>query len=234
MGISPNEGLKLNLGSGPNLLLDGWMNIDITDMTPYIAYLVHAPDDFSEAGMKRMPPRQRDLSQRLKHGEPVKFLQHDLRKPFPFPDRSVHLIYAGQLIEHFTPHEGLRFLRECHRVMKCGALMRLSTPDLDKLLLAYKDRQMNLFDGDQPAEYRGKIQATKLGYMLFGSLGDQSEYGGHKMIYNFDSLREILVQAGFCPVALKRMECGVSQSPILQREIHEEHGSHSLFVEVMV
>jgi len=224
--------LKLNLGSGPNLLLDGWTNIDIVDMTPYIRYLIYAPDDFSEAGMKGMPLRQRELSQRLKRGDPIKFLEHDLRNPFPFPDRSVDLIYAGQLIEHFTPHEGLGFLRECWRVMNWRALMRLSTPDMDKLFLAYKNQQMGLFDGDQPAEYRGKTQATKLGYMLFGSLGDQREYAGHKMIYNFESLKETLVQAGFDPAALKSMECGDSQSPILQREMYEEHGRHSLFVEV--
>ena len=226
MGTSTDEGgLKLNLGSGPNLLLDGWINIDIIDMTPRIKALIHMP-------VEGMVPREREISQRLKRGEHMRFLQYDLRKRFPFSERSVDLIYAGQLIEHFTPHEGLAFLRECWRVMKGAALMRLSTPDLDKLLLTYKDRQMELFDGDQPAEYGKKTEATKLGYMLFGSLGDQREYAGHKMIYNFESLQEILVQAGFDPAAVKHMECGVSQSPVLQREMYEEHGSHSLFVEV--
>ena len=228
----------LNLGCGPILFPSTaeveWINIDKEDMTSYLTYLIHAPDDWSGAGMKRMPEHQRQLSLRVK-SEPVKLVQRDLRERFPFQDGYADLVYAGQLIEHFTPHEASGFLRECLRVMKPNALMRLSTPDLDILLKAYREGKMSLFDGDQPAEYRETVcEALKFGYLVFGSLGDQQEYAGHKIIFNFESLKYFIVKAGFEPAKVRRMECGLSQSPAMQRGMYEypEHAGHSLFVEV--
>lgn len=228
--------IGLNLGCGPLFIPSTveveWVNFDKEDMTGYLRYLLHVPDDWSEAGMQKMPPHQKQLSLRVKSGEPVKLVQRDLRERFPFQDSSVDLIYAGQLIEHFTPVEARKFLQECRRVMKPGALLRLSTPDLDKLLAAYREGKMGMFDRDQPIDYRMcPSQSMKLGWMVFGSLGIEPEYHGHKMIYNFESLTVTLTVAGFSMEAIKCMECGISQLPVLQKEMHEEHAGHSLFIE---
>ena len=229
----------LNLGCGPILFPSTaeveWINIDKEDMTSYLTYLIHAPDDWSGAGMKRMPNHQRQLSLRVKI-EPVKLIQRDLRERFPFQDGYADLVYCGQVIEHFTPVEARTFLQECRRVMKQGALLRLSTPDLDKLLAAYTEGKMGKFDEDQPLDYHlASTQSIKLGWLIFGSLGTGREYQGHKMIYNFDSLREALTAAGFEPTLVRRMECGLSQNPAMQRGMYEypEHAGHSLFVEVV-
>jgi len=229
----------LNLGCGPNLFTSSgeveWVNVDKEDMNFYVRCLLQVPDDWSETGMRRMPPHQRQIALQMQAGAEVKLTQRDLRQRFPFPDGYADLVYAGQLIEHFTPVEARKFLQECRRAMKPGALLRLSTPDMDKLLAAYAEGQMGRFDQDQPDTYkRASTQSMKLGWMIFGSLGVEPEYQGHKMIYNFDSLKEILAVAGFEPAKVRRVECGVSQSPAMQRGVYEppEHAGHSLFVEV--
>lgn len=61
----------------------------------------------------------------------------DLRKPLPYAEDSVDAIFHEHFIEHLTKNEAERFLRECYRVLKPGAAMRIGWPDLHKLLRAY-------------------------------------------------------------------------------------------------
>ena len=55
----------------------------------------------------------------------------DCRKPLPFKDSSIDGIFSEEMIEHISKSDGLRMLSECWRVMKPGATIRLTTPDLD-------------------------------------------------------------------------------------------------------
>ncbi len=56
-------------------------------------------------------------------------IRHDLREPIPLPDKSVERM----LSEHFLEHMEIRyidiFLRECHRLLKHGEMMRIAVPD---------------------------------------------------------------------------------------------------------
>ncbi len=54
----------------------------------------------------------------------------DCRKALPFNESSVDGIFCEEMIEHISKSDGLRFLRDCWRVMKPGAAIRLTTPDL--------------------------------------------------------------------------------------------------------
>ena len=55
----------------------------------------------------------------------------DCRRPLPFEDTSVDGIFCEEMIEHIARPDGVRLLRECWRVLKPGAVIRLTTPDLD-------------------------------------------------------------------------------------------------------
>jgi SAM-dependent methyltransferase len=56
----------------------------------------------------------------------------DAAARFPFPEGSIHFIYAEQVIEHLDYQDGLGMLRECHRVLAPGGKVRIATPDLLK------------------------------------------------------------------------------------------------------
>jgi predicted SAM-dependent methyltransferase len=71
----------------------------------------------------------------LLEGDDIKNL--DLREPLPYKDKSVDAIFHEHFIEHLTKDEAQAFLRECYRVLKPGAAMRIGWPDLQKLLRAY-------------------------------------------------------------------------------------------------
>src|SRR5690606_26881185 len=52
------------------------------------------------------------------------------REPFRFPDASFDAANCYHILEHLTPEEGERFIREVYRVLKPGAVYRVSVPDL--------------------------------------------------------------------------------------------------------
>ncbi len=150
-------------------------------------------------------------------------LQHDVTSGIPYPDNSVALIYHSDLIEHFSYHEAISFLKECYRVLKPRGLMRVCTPDFESIMQKYAQGQMSDFNSIQPDEY-SKVDSSmlKLSMVVFGSLGStQSNYQGHQMLYDFAGLTEILELVGF--VDVKRMPIDVSQSPwMCNKDVHRD------------
>ena len=55
----------------------------------------------------------------------------DIRRPLPYLDGTVDGIRAEHVCEHISGPEFLRFLDECHRILKVGGALRLCMPVLD-------------------------------------------------------------------------------------------------------
>lgn len=74
----------------------------------------------------------------LDHQPTAPEIRHfDIRDRLPFADGSVDAVYASHLLEHLDGDEGVRFLRECLRVLTPGGVMRLVVPDLEALCRSY-------------------------------------------------------------------------------------------------
>ena len=67
----------------------------------------------------------------------VHYVQSIARLP-QFKDGSVDLIYASHCLEHFGYVQTKSVLEEWFRVLKNGAVLRLSVPDFDKLVEMYR------------------------------------------------------------------------------------------------
>ncbi len=61
----------------------------------------------------------------------------DARKPLPFDDASVDVIYHSHLLEHLGRVEAHRFVLECFRILRPGGTMRVVVPDLEGIARAY-------------------------------------------------------------------------------------------------
>ena len=60
--------------------------------------------------------------------DPIKV---QIGRKLPLPDRSFDAAYALHVFEHHHDHEVVPSLRELHRVLKPGATLRISTPDVE-------------------------------------------------------------------------------------------------------
>jgi predicted SAM-dependent methyltransferase len=63
--------------------------------------------------------------------------QHDARQRLPFPDATFDVVYHSHVLEHFEASNGARLLRECHRVLRQGGIIRVAVPDLERIAQLY-------------------------------------------------------------------------------------------------
>ena len=101
----------------------------------------------------------------------------------PFENDSVDIIYASHVIEYFNRTELAEMLDEWKRVLKPGAILRVAVPDFEalaKLYVAENDFTLDNLVGP-----------------LFGQMpmGKQTIY--HRTVYDFVSLKKVLLESGF-------------------------------------
>jgi predicted SAM-dependent methyltransferase len=55
----------------------------------------------------------------------------DITAPLPFVNDCVDAIFLEEVVEHIPVEAARRLLGECHRILRPGGVLRLTTPDLD-------------------------------------------------------------------------------------------------------
>lgn len=75
-------------------------------------------------------------------------MAHDLRQGIPFADETFDLVYHSHVLEHFSDQNGVRFLRECARVLKPGGVIRVAVPDLEQIARLYLQALERAVAGD--------------------------------------------------------------------------------------
>jgi predicted SAM-dependent methyltransferase len=137
----------------------------------------------------------------------------NVNRRFRWPTDSIDAIYAGELLEHFTPDHGEHFLRECHRVLKPGGTIRIRVPDNARFWANY----LQEYDA-MKARARGewRLDHTRWIQMFFHDicvrrtvLRSMGHY--HKWMYDEISLIKTLERVGFESIA--RMEYLDSRIP---------------------
>jgi SAM-dependent methyltransferase len=164
-------GIKINIGCGDGWRHEGWVGLDYDGVAPY----------FNNDG---------------KRGFDVNW---DLRRGLPFRDKSVKIIFASHVLEHFTYLESGRILKECHRVLEQSGYIRIVVPDLDLYLGNFLARDESFFRDARIAggQWRGNIVDS----FLMNFYSDPSYNGTcHKYAYNLENLRFRLESCGFSRV----------------------------------
>jgi len=120
----------------------------------------------------------------------------DVRRGLPFS--GVATIYAEHFLEHLALDDGLAFLAECRRVLLPDGVLRLSTPNLDWVMLTHYRGPGALPDDAREDCFR--INRAFHGW-------------GHQFLYNATTLESVLAAAGFARA--DRCSYGRSERPEL-------------------
>jgi predicted SAM-dependent methyltransferase len=110
----------------------------------------------------------------------------DVRQGLPFAD--VASIYAEHFLEHLSLDEGLRFLKECRRVLRADGALRLSTPNLDWVMLTH-------YRGPTSPEADARTDCLRLNRAFHA--------WGHQFLYNRAMLVAALRSAGFAETVFR-------------------------------
>lgn len=142
----------------------------------------------------------------------------DLARPLPFADATFAFVFGEHVIEHLSEDVGTRLLAEVRRVLRPGGVARLTTPDLQKIIAIYEDRNPVIGRTEYAAfldSETGKRHARPC--QIFN---DYMRLWGHQWIYDEDDLSSRLLEAGF--VTVTRHETG--ESPHAPLQSIERHG----------
>jgi predicted SAM-dependent methyltransferase len=142
----------------------------------------------------------------------------DLMRRLPLPDASFSYVFGEHVIEHLPEQAALDLMRELHRVLRPEGVLRLTTPDLNKLIAIYEDRNP-VIDRESYTRWLGELTG-KPRQRPCQVLNDYLRMWGHQHIYDEDDLRARLLEAGFSDV--RRVEPGESPKEALRGL--ERHG----------
>jgi predicted SAM-dependent methyltransferase len=71
------------------------------------------------------------------HSSDPHVVRVNLLRGLPYPDASFEAVYSSHVMEHFSRETAARLLREMHRVLKPGGIVRVVVPDLEQSCREY-------------------------------------------------------------------------------------------------
>ena len=138
-------------------------------------------------------------------------LRLDLREPMPFPENSCAMVHSEHFLEHLSyPHDAMRFLTECFRVLHPGGIFRIGVPDSEWPIRAYArdPYYVEWFDYVRRTWPKSDWISTDMECVNYSFRQDEE----HKFGYDFESLKRNLATVGSTDI--KRVEF----DPLLDNE----------------
>jgi predicted SAM-dependent methyltransferase len=62
---------------------------------------------------------------------------HNLLEGIPFEAQSMDVVYHSHVLEHFSKTDGIKFIKECYRVLKPQGVIRIAVPNLEMIAKEY-------------------------------------------------------------------------------------------------
>ncbi|MEW6600678.1 MAG: glycosyltransferase [Nitrospirota bacterium] len=112
----------------------------------------------------------------------------DISRLERFRENSAAVIYACHILEHFANDEVLPVLRRWHEVLEPGGEIRISVPDIDRIVEIYSKNNKHFLTPPN----------TPWIGLIYG--GQTDPYDFHKTGFNFTYLKYLMEQAGFTDI----------------------------------
>jgi predicted SAM-dependent methyltransferase len=131
----------------------------------------------------------------------------DLRYGLPVEDGSVQAIYSEHLVEHMPVEAGVRMYQEWRRAIAPSGVVRIATPDLERLITDYRGDWRARHEWIHWPEYSFIDSPVRM-------INVAMRAWGHEYLYDFEELAFRLGAAGFGDV--RRLSIGESEDPTLR------------------
>lgn len=143
----------------------------------------------------------------------------DVRHGLPLPSDSIQYIASMHALVELPYLDVVPAIRELHRILEPGGVLRLGLPDLDRAIAAYVagDRAYFSIPDDEIASLDGKFVVQ------------MTWYGTNLMMFTFDVVRELLERGGFHEV--RRAAYRETTSPYPEIVELDNRPKESFFVE---
>jgi predicted SAM-dependent methyltransferase len=181
LGIIENsKNVKLHLGCGTQYK-SGWINIDSKG--------VELPGSH----------------------ETIVDIEWNLVKTLPIHDESVDFIFHDDFFEHLTYNEGPQLLKDHYNSLKIGGVLRVNQPDLEKIIKGYIEnvnpdeitiKGIPYWEHYKNASYL-RNRGERINYAF-------RKFGEHKFLYDYESMKQRLIDAGFSENNIKRVKATIS------------------------
>jgi predicted SAM-dependent methyltransferase len=148
----------------------------------------------------------------------------DVTRGLPLEDSSLDGVFSEGFIEHIPLADGDQVLAECYRVLKPGGTLRVCTPDAEVYLTGYT---AVLAGGATPLP-RAEADRYRDLYTPVMSVNRVFTQFGHRFIYDYATMRELLDRHGFTDIT--KSAFGEGRDPKLIRDT-ERRQPGALYVE---
>ena len=152
----------------------------------------------------------------------------DATKPWPVPSDSVSVVWADNMIEHVPLPLGRRILSHAFRALVPGGVIRIATPDVERVALQYLENGELARAGMERNRERGRDLEHPV-ELLRVVFNESKHYLGY--LYDFSALANELEAAGF---QVQRCEAGESDHLDLRgvdSRLHPAEAATTLIVE---
>jgi predicted SAM-dependent methyltransferase len=192
--------VMINLGSGLQHA-PGWVNYD-RSRAVFIARsrLLRATVRFAHAAgvTSRSVPLRWPRETRV----------HDVTKGLPHQSASVDIVYSSHFLEHLTRDAANELLHEIFRVLRPQGWIRLVVPDIQTLARAYVTGDRDYFQNDEPTIADAFLESLKMRHAQprgrpferFARRLLMTDEGGHRWMYDADSLAYRMRESGFVDI----------------------------------
>jgi predicted SAM-dependent methyltransferase len=118
----------------------------------------------------------------------------DITENIPLPDDSMEIIFSRDTLEHLTWYELINHLIECNRILKEGSIIRMTLPNMDKIIERYQKKDENLEKAIKSSEISTLLSPIENHTDLFVS---RILYHDHFYLHNYNTMKRALEKCGF-------------------------------------
>lgn len=142
----------------------------------------------------------------------------DLRYSLKCVANTFDGVFSEHTLEHLYPDEAINILKEVYRILKPGAIFRLTVPDLEKYIKFYNK------------DYKGyDVEVFKERYSSgCEAVRNLTQNYFHFSTWDFNEIEKVLSSIGFQQI--KQMSFGVTQDTNLNFDL-QERAWETLYVE---